>query len=130
MVDGNALEDILGLVKVLGTIAGILTPPVLSLVAGAKGLITYFASYRPALKRYNAKILDKPRTLVRGESWTSKSPNKLRTLVRRNKQGLFDEDVNGRQRELFPETIEKPDFWKIYLNEIKIGGKSRKLEDI
>ena len=46
------------------------------------------------------------------------------------KQGLFDEDVNGRQRELFPETIEKPDFWKIYLNEIKIGGKSRKLEDI
>ena len=29
MVDGNALEDILGLVKVLGIIAGILIPPAL-----------------------------------------------------------------------------------------------------
>ena len=38
----------------------------------------------------NTKILGKPRTSVCGESWVSKSPNKLRTLVRRNTQGLFD----------------------------------------
>ncbi len=39
---------------------------------------------------FDAKILDKPRTSVRGESWTSKNPDKLRTSVRSKTQGFFD----------------------------------------
>ena len=46
-------------------------------------------------QRWNAavsdvEVFDKPRTLVRGKLRASKSPNKLRTLVRRIRQGLFD----------------------------------------
>ena len=36
----------------------------------------------------------------------------------------YNEEVNGKQLELFPETIERPNFWRMYWYEIKTGGKT------
>ncbi|MBI5804205.1 hypothetical protein HY450_03100 [Candidatus Pacearchaeota archaeon] len=39
---------------------------------------------------FDVEVFDKSRTLVRGTLRASKSPHKLRTLVRRKQKGLFD----------------------------------------
>lgn len=44
-------------------------------------------------------MFDKPHTLVRGTLRASKSPTKLRTLVRSNTQGLFDGKIYNLKKE-------------------------------
>ncbi|MBI5803952.1 hypothetical protein HY450_01780 [Candidatus Pacearchaeota archaeon] len=52
------------------------------------GRILEEQEYRPMV--CDVEVFDKPRTLVRGTLRASKSPRKLRTLVRRKQKGLFD----------------------------------------